>query len=71
MDTCTHLVHRWVQGKELCLPISPAGLFVLLLEVLGAHELQQVFQPLVRLQTAEVKATGREGAFPRHIAQHV
>lgn len=70
-DGRTHLVHRWVKGKELGLPVGPPGLLVLLLKVLGTHVLQEVFQPLVRLQAAQVEVTSSEGAFPRHITQHL
>ena len=70
-DGRTHLVQGWVKGKELGLPVGPPGLLILLFEVLRAHTLQEVFQPLVWLQAAEIEVTSSEGAFPRHITQHV
>lgn len=70
-DGRTHLIHRWVQSKELGMPIGPPGLFILLLEVLSTHLSQEVLQPLIRLQAAKVEATGSEGHLPRHVAQHV
>lgn len=68
-DGHTYLVHWWVKGKELGLPVAPPGLLILLLEILSTHMLQEVFQALVRLQAAQVE--GSEGDFSRHITQHV
>lgn len=71
METCTHLIHGRIEGEELGGPIGPAGLLFLLLKVLSAHKLKQVFQPLIRLQAAEVEVTRGEGALPRHVTEHV
>jgi hypothetical protein len=71
METLTHLIHGRIEGKELSRPIGLAGLLLLLLKVLSAHKLEQVFQPLIRLQAAEVEVTRSEGALPRHVTQHV
>lgn len=71
METCTHLIHGRIEGKELSRPIGLAGLFFLLLKVLSAHELKQVLQPLIRMQAAKVEVARSEGALPRHVTQHI
>lgn len=70
VGTCTHLIYGWIEGEELSRPIGLAGLLFLLLKVLST-QLKQVFQPLIRLQAAEVEVTRSDGALPRHITQHV
>lgn len=66
-----HLIHRWVEGEELGVPVGSSGFLILPLKLLRADMPQQVFQAGIRLQAAQVKVRGSWGTLGGLLSEHV